>query len=363
MSVQQETDISYGPFKSIVRTNLKNIALTCFRKRINVPLKASTFGLICYGGVCPDLGVVLENALQAAFNTASNLHSWREVNAIPYTKKCLSNPKVRHDGTDANDPQFDVNQDVRSQNHNSTMQLLVMGYSGNGLCAKFIPEKIRERQAASAPVTVENTREQQEALARTSMAGGVFFLTGGQHLTADDGWIASSEMKERKTRAAEMEREKKRRLGNHAMHEEVLPILNRLENELDGNVDRLKDRELKGLLKWKGVPASKMGNVVAKKVLYKKIVEEGGGGEEDEVSIADRWTDANEVALDTLKNAPIEMGDTAYGRYEAEKKKDIERAYKKMTAKGKSDLMRELEELDVEDANDNECTPPSPTPM
>ncbi len=81
--------------------------------------------------------------MQAAFNTASNLHSWREVGAVPYTKKCLSNPKVRHDGTDANDPQFDLDQDVQSQNHNSTMQLLVMGYSGNVLCAKFIPKKIQ----------------------------------------------------------------------------------------------------------------------------------------------------------------------------------------------------------------------------
>ncbi len=104
-------------------------------------MKASTFGLICYGGVCPDLGVVLENALQAAFNTTSNLHSWREAGTVPYTKKCLLNPKVRHDGMDANDPQFDVYQDVQSQNHNSTMQLLVMGYSDNVLCAKFILEK------------------------------------------------------------------------------------------------------------------------------------------------------------------------------------------------------------------------------
>ncbi len=66
-----------------------------------------------------------------------------------------------------------------------------MGCSGNVLCAKFIPEKIWERQAASAPVTVENTRTQQEALARTSTVGGIFFLMGGQHLTVDDGWIAS----------------------------------------------------------------------------------------------------------------------------------------------------------------------------
>jgi hypothetical protein len=62
-SVQQERDINYGPFKSVVRTNLKSIALACFKKGINVSLKASTFGLICYVGVSPDLGVVLENAL------------------------------------------------------------------------------------------------------------------------------------------------------------------------------------------------------------------------------------------------------------------------------------------------------------
>jgi hypothetical protein len=34
------------------------------------------------------------------------------------------------------------------------------------------------------------------------------------------------------------------------------------------------------------------------------------------------------------------MGDTMYGRFEAEKKKDIEWAYKKMTAEEKNDLMR-----------------------
>jgi hypothetical protein len=46
-----------------------------------------------------------------------------------------------------------------------------------------------------------------------------------------------------------------------------------------------------------------------------------------------------------------------------EKKKDIEQAHKKMTADEKSDLMRKLTELDTEDANDNESTPPSPTPV
>ncbi len=73
-------------------------------------------------------------------------------------------------------------------------------------------------------------------------------------------------------------------------------------------MDKLKDGELKVLLKWKGVPASKMDNVAAKKDLYKKIVEEGGGGKEDEVSIADHWTDANEAALDALKKCAHRNG-------------------------------------------------------
>jgi hypothetical protein len=278
-----------------------------------------------YGGMCLDLGIVLENALQAAFNTASNMHLWSEVSAKPNTKKCLSNPKVWNDGTNANDPQFNVYQDTKSQNHNSTMQFSGMGYSGRVLCAMFIPEKICERQAASAPVTVKNTHKQQEALARTSMVGGVFLLMGGQHLTANDGWI-TMEMKERKTRAAKMERENKRQLGDHARHKEVLPILNCCKHELDGNVDKLKGRELMVLFKWKGVPTLKMGNMVAKKVLYKKIVEEGGRGEKDEESITSWWTDANEAALDTIKNVPIKIGNTPYRRFTAQKKKDIERA-------------------------------------
>ena len=73
--------------------------------------------------------------------------------------------------------------------------------------------------------------------------------------------------------------------------------------------------------------------------------------------------DADEAALDALKNIPIEMGNTPYGRYEAKKKEAIEQAYKKMTAEEKSYLMRKLEELDAEDANVDDCVPPSPTPV
>jgi hypothetical protein len=63
-----------------------------------------------------------------------------------------------------------------------------------------------------------------------------------------------------------------------------------------------------------------MGSKADRWTVYKKLMDEGAGGEKDEASIPDRWTDADEAKLDALKNEPIEMGDTAYGRFEAQKK-------------------------------------------
>jgi hypothetical protein len=39
------------------------------------------------------------------------------------------------------------------------------------------------------------------------------------------------------------------------------------------------------------------------------------------------WTDTNETGLVALKNAPIEMADTLYGRFLATQKRDAERAF------------------------------------
>ena len=74
-SVQQETDIKGGLFKGVVRWNLAKIATTCYAKGIKMSLGTSTFGLIVYGGVCPDSGVILENASESTFDNASNTHS------------------------------------------------------------------------------------------------------------------------------------------------------------------------------------------------------------------------------------------------------------------------------------------------
>ena len=86
-SVQQETDVSYEPFKNVVSDNLKRIGLAYFAKLKTMKLGQSTFGLIVYGGICPLSGIVCRNAVDKAFDVALNLKSWRQVGAVPFTKK------------------------------------------------------------------------------------------------------------------------------------------------------------------------------------------------------------------------------------------------------------------------------------
>jgi hypothetical protein len=93
-----------------------------------------------------------------------------------------------------------------------------------------------------------------------------------------------------------------------------------------------------------------------RRVLYKRIVEEGG----DIDGPCQTWTDADEEELEALKNDPIEMRDTAYARFEAEKKKDLVWAYRKMNLEERAQLLQDCDEMGI---NANDLAPPSPTPV
>ncbi len=242
-SMQQETGLNYGPFKSVVRNNLREISSAFYAADLSIPLKTSTFGLIIYGGtilVGTTSTITCRNALAVTFDAASNKHSWSKVGAVPHTRKCLTNSKVRQDGTDERDSNFNAYQDIQSQNDYSTTQLNIMGYRGDLLRAQFCPDKISERRA-SGPVTVGNTREHQEALAATHTHGKKFFVTGGEHVTLNDMLIAA-ELNQRKAEATGREKDKKSRVEYHARREAALPIVDRLKNELENDVGRLSDR-------------------------------------------------------------------------------------------------------------------------
>ncbi len=122
---------NYGPFKSVVQEDLKEIAVACYAKGKTTLLGISSFGLIVYGGVFPILNHVCQNAVNKAFNVSSNKNLWRAVRAVPFTKVCLSDPKIQHDGTDNNNPNFDSYCNIQMQNDYAPNQLLVMGYCGD----------------------------------------------------------------------------------------------------------------------------------------------------------------------------------------------------------------------------------------
>ncbi len=83
----------------------------------------------------------------------------------------------------------------------------------------------------------------------------------------------------------------------------------------------------------------------------------------EEVSIPAPWTKINEAELIALRDAPIKMCDTAYGRFEEQKKRDVECAYQKMSATEKEIFKKKMAEMDEADAGgDKESPPPTPTP-
>ncbi len=148
----------------------------------------------------------------------------------------------------------------------------------------------------------------------------------------------------------------------HARREAALPVLDRLENVLENIVVWLTGKEFEVLLRWKGVPVLKMGNVANRQVLYQQFADRGEE-EGDDASIPAPWTDANKTGLMVLRNAPIKMADTSYGRFLAMQKRDAETAYQRMDAEEREAFLRRLTEIDADDAKDGQSLPPNPTPV
>ena len=116
------------------------------------------------------------------------------------------------------------------------------------------------------------------------------------------------------------------------------------------------------LLRWKGVSVLKMGNVANRRVPYQQFAD-GGGEEEDDVSIPAPWTDADEAGLVALKNAPIEMANTLYGRFLGTQKRDAKRSFQPMDAAEREAFLRKLTEISAANAQDGQSPPPNPTPV
>jgi hypothetical protein len=131
---------------------------------------------------------------------------------------------------------------------------------------------------------------------------------------------------------------------------------------LENVVARLTGKELEVLLRWKGVPVSKMGNVANRRVLYQQFADRGEE-EENESSISAPWPDTNKVGLMALTNAPIKMANTSYGRFLATQKRNSKRAFPHMDAAERESFMRRLMEIDAANTKDGQSLPSCLTPV
>jgi hypothetical protein len=147
---------------------------------------------------------------------------------------------------------------------------------------------------------------------------------------SDDLFIAV-ELNRQRAEAAEREKDEKSQVEYHARRKAALLIVDRLENELENDVGRLKSKELEVLLWWKGVPVLTMGNTANRCILYQQFAE--GGAEE--AGIPALWMEINKAELIALRDVPIAMCDTTYKWFEEQKKRDVERAYQKLTTANK----------------------------
>ncbi len=103
-------------------------------------------------------------------------------------------------------------------------------------------------QSTAALVTVPHTCECQEALTTATTHGKKFFVTGGKHITSDN-MFKSAKIVSQNAEAVEREKDRKRRLEYHPRREAALPILDRLENELENVIAWLTGKELEVLLR------------------------------------------------------------------------------------------------------------------
>ncbi len=107
------------------------------------------------------------------------------------------------------------------------------------------------------------------------------------------------------------------------------------------------------------MPVSKIGNVADRHILYQQFAE----GDAEEVGILASWTKIDKAELIVLRDVPIAMHCTVYGRFEERKKRNVKQAYKKMSAVEKKVFKQKMEEIDEADASNGETLPPTPTPV
>ena len=298
--VTQETDQSYGQYKSIYRRNLR--VLSQARQPVNKPMVLTDLALLIFGGVDRITGMLIYNTFEKAFSKEKNLSCWKKCGVVPLTRyplqlQCVRQEIERGPGVSENKAEM-LLRDLERWNHYYCDFLSSNGYAGHQLkaCAPV-------RRTISA-ITVPNSKARLKAIQMAKMAGQMFFATGGQHLNADDFFKAKA-LSQHQGQAALLEKEKLEHLDMFAVDQEAKSLLQAKGLDLNhANEKKFVLPECKLLCKWKGCKVHSSKN---------KVLDIDACLQKPTPPLPEPWTPEEEARLVALKGDEIDIKDAALG--------------------------------------------------
>ncbi|MGH3054194.1 MAG: hypothetical protein ACRDL7_04355 [Gaiellaceae bacterium] len=122
----------------------------------------SDYGFLIFGGA--EDGLQLPNLFRKWFAVEKMKECWEKVGAVPLTRKCLLDPKVRHEIFVDSDGAIDFTKDpqaahlsqIQAENKISCDELNKRGYNGD-----VFRLQLAVKISATGPITAPNTLERQ----------------------------------------------------------------------------------------------------------------------------------------------------------------------------------------------------------
>jgi len=307
-AVTQETDRTYGKFKSQFRKNLELLVDECVEQGISVKVPQCKLCLLVFGGEDPDTKLVLPSAFEIGFGRSECLSAWAKIGAAPLTRNCLKDPKVSRAMGEGDDEYGVLLRSIQEANEYSVYALVEGGYNGSALQAllKAVPEAY-----TMTGITERHSKERIELLAKANTHGKKFYATGGSHVCSDDFFKAEA-LRCREDRIRELEALKKKREQQAATEAKALAVLDAKARCFEENDYRgMSVQDLATLLAWYNIPKEKMkkSDMVTR---WKEI-----RNNHVPPPTFERWMPQDELGLEQLKTTEIDMTETALGRYAA----------------------------------------------
>ena len=312
-AVTQETDRTYGKFKSQYRVNLELLVDELVKQDKTVSVPQHKHGLLVFGGIDVDTGLEIPSAFELGFSRQRCLDSWAKIGAVPLTRKCLNEPQVRK-SMNLNKDYAELVNSVQEANEYAVYALTESGYDGSKLQALVAVRSADTRMAGG--ITERMSRGRIELLARANTHGKKFFATGGSHVCSDDFFKAQA-LLAREEELVEKEKLKKTLQLNAELAKKGMEILVEKAAYFESNnYNTVSTKELDVLLQWYGV--NKKGMKKAEKVVKWKEIRLPGTA----LPVVHEWTDEDEEQLTKIKNKEIDMSETYLGRYAALQKRN-----------------------------------------